>query len=604
MPTAKKLSGTTVRLKPADPFELIRWLARSQGDPRKAVAELVQNSLDAGARNIALTRRRVHGTATLLVRDDGEGVIPELDREEALHYLATHVGHSRKLGLTPRERAERVIAGQYGVGLLGFWSIGRRLELRSRVGCSHLFALKLIEDDPRAAIVRLPIRFDLPATFTEIVVSEIHSTAQRTLGGRRLADYLGAELRGQLLTREVKLSIHDGVARGPSRKDFLVVPRRFVGEKLNLPPQFEVPGHGLARIELYLAQGAERPAVQVASAGTLVADDIGTLDILGLTGSPWVGRSLTGIVDFPAFSIPPGSRRGVSPDEAAAAFAAQMEGLAAAVEAELQRLDQERAHASDRDLLRDLKRALRGFQRRLPQYEMPPIAQEGKTEGTDAPTSSGELTGADGAPENFAGESAAELFPPGALHRVYIKPATIEVPSGGERRVRLIAEDAEGRRIRESLAYDWRVSGGGFFLRGEGAWPAVCVEPLTRVGTLGNLSVEVSSDGLRHSATAEIRVTEPREDEAGSALGIPEPRLVSDSGGLWRSRLSGGGWEVNEAHEDYVALRSDPRGRLRYFLALLAKELVHRSYAQPGSEGLLEKMVEILAHAERNLRGV
>ena len=66
---------------------------------------------------------------------------------------------------------------------------------------------------------------------------------------------------------------------------------------------------------VYLTQGAERPAIQVACAGSLVADDIGTLDILGLTGSPWIGRSLTGIVDFPAFSIPPGSRRGVSPDE-------------------------------------------------------------------------------------------------------------------------------------------------------------------------------------------------------------------------------------------------------------------------------------------------
>jgi hypothetical protein len=30
-----------------DPFELIRWLAYSQPDPRKALAELVQNSLDA-----------------------------------------------------------------------------------------------------------------------------------------------------------------------------------------------------------------------------------------------------------------------------------------------------------------------------------------------------------------------------------------------------------------------------------------------------------------------------------------------------------------------------------------------------------------------------
>src|SRR5258708_20383861 len=101
MPTAKRLSGTTVRLKPADPFELIRWLARSQTDPRKAVAELVQNSLDAGARRIRLTRRRIHNFPVLIVEDDGEGVIPELSREDALHYLAPHICHSPDLRLTP-----------------------------------------------------------------------------------------------------------------------------------------------------------------------------------------------------------------------------------------------------------------------------------------------------------------------------------------------------------------------------------------------------------------------------------------------------------------------------------------------------------------------
>ena len=46
-----------VRLQPADAFDLIRWLARSQSDPRKAVAELVQNAIDANARTIAIERR-------------------------------------------------------------------------------------------------------------------------------------------------------------------------------------------------------------------------------------------------------------------------------------------------------------------------------------------------------------------------------------------------------------------------------------------------------------------------------------------------------------------------------------------------------------------
>ena len=38
----KKRSGRRLRLKPVDAFDLIRLLARSQHDPRKAVCELVE----------------------------------------------------------------------------------------------------------------------------------------------------------------------------------------------------------------------------------------------------------------------------------------------------------------------------------------------------------------------------------------------------------------------------------------------------------------------------------------------------------------------------------------------------------------------------------
>src|SRR3989449_9294933 len=90
----------TGRLRAADPFELIRWLARSQTDPRKALAELVQNSLDAGARSVTITRVRERGVTALRVVDDGEGVIPELPRSEALAHVATHSGPSRQRNLT------------------------------------------------------------------------------------------------------------------------------------------------------------------------------------------------------------------------------------------------------------------------------------------------------------------------------------------------------------------------------------------------------------------------------------------------------------------------------------------------------------------------
>jgi hypothetical protein len=102
---ARTRSGAiTGNLKPADPFELIRWLARSQNDPRKALAELVQDSLDAGAGRVQIIRARERGVTTLHVIDDGSGVLPEMTREEGLGYIATHIGHSRKRNLTITER--------------------------------------------------------------------------------------------------------------------------------------------------------------------------------------------------------------------------------------------------------------------------------------------------------------------------------------------------------------------------------------------------------------------------------------------------------------------------------------------------------------------
>jgi len=45
--------------------------------------------------------------------------------------------------------------------------------------------------------------------------------------------------------------------------------------------------------------------------------------------------------------------------------------------------------------------------------------------------------------------------------------------------------------------------------------------------------------------------------------------------------MEGETWQVNAGHEDYVAL-DEGRARLRYLVALLGKEIVQRTYAQPA----------------------
>ena len=356
-----------------------------------------------------------------------------------------------------------------------------------------------------------------------------------------------------------------------------MAPRPFTGEPLRLPAELPVNGYPPARLELYLARGAERPAIQVSCSGTLVADDVGELHALDLAEAPWVGCELAGLVEFAGFTVPPGSRRGVVPDGAAEAFAGAMRELRPLVEGELRRLDRERRAAADRQVVEDLRRALRGLRHRLPQYDLPAVlGGRGEEDGAaDAP----------GAPEPGEGEvvpmAQPELFQAGPLAAARIVPDPIEVAPGHEHRARAEALDGDGRRIRDGVAFRWSVEGAGFSLRGEGARPAVAAEAAARPGAVARLRVEAEKDGRRAAAEAAVEAVEPTIDEAG--LGIPEPNLVDAPGQTWRSRFDGTRWDVNQMHEDYLALKGEARARLRYLLALLAKDLAQHAHQVPGA---------------------
>jgi len=600
-------SATKFKLQPADPFDLIRWLARTQSDPRKAVAELVQNSIDARAKVIRIERRRVRGKAALFIRDDGEGVLPALGREEALRYLGTHVGHSHKLGLSPAERHARVIAGQYGVGLLGFWAIGKRMEMRSRVAGSEVHTLGLEEDRSTARLGKQPVELDAPATFTELAIFEMHEAAMRPLSGRRLADYLAAELRGPLLQTGVSIEVHDAMARGMAQKQFTVTPKRYDGVRLDVPAELAVEGYPPIRVELYLARGAERPTIQLACAGTLVAENLADVDVLGFADPPWTGRDVTGIIDFAAFQVPPGTRRGVVPNAAAVAFVRALATLEPAITRNLDELDKRRRADADRHLVDELRKAMRGLRERMPHYDLPAVEHGNETNehGTRgrALASAPAMEPAVEVDElsDAVEPTQAPLFPPGPLARVAIQPQRIEIAIGGERRVAARAYDADDRAITSDVELEWTLEGEGFTVIAAGARPAVRVGDV-RPGAEATLHVVARQGASTAYASASVMAVEARpraDDRAG--LGIPRPELVDAADSPWRSRMENGRWQVNASHEDYLGL-DDGRARLRYLIALLGKEIVQRTYSSPGGGELLEHLVAVIAHAERNLR--
>jgi len=606
------------KLRAHDPFELIRWLALSQPDPRKALAELVQNSLDAGASRIRVTRRRDRREPCLWIFDDGEGVIPELQRPDALRYIATHIGHSRKRDLSPQQRLSLMTQGQYGIGLLGFWSLGQMLEIRTALPGQRPHRLVLHRDRPDYRIEPLRGRLDLDERFTEVVVVGLHREAMNVLVGRRAADYLASELRGQLLGREVDLVVEDRMARGRAEKSIQVRPLRFLGERQEGIGPVPVPGHAPIRLEVYLAGegGESEGGLAVYSAGTLVAQSFAELSALGLDRAPWTDRRLLGLVDFPEFRVAPGSRRGVYLDEAAGAFAQALATIEPLLLGILERLERQRLAELDKTLVRDLQRAYRDFFRQRPRYQTLPVRSEETAQaaaaGIGAADSSaageGDLAAAEGEVAELLSPAArrpagpiADLLPPGPLVEVGLSPSPVVVECNGSRIVRAIALDAAGRRAAEPLEHEWQLtpSGVGGVQTIDGAADRVRVFGGERAGS-GTLSVVVRQHGASARAEATVEVVEQLA-RGPSAEGIPEPELVHQPASTWRSRMLDGRWQVNSGHRDFRAVLERPAIKLRYLAMLFAKEVVLRSSSDPRLEEPLEQLVEVAAYGDRHI---
>lgn len=634
--SARKSDTITGRLKAADPFDLIRWLARSQPDPRKALAELVQNAIDAGARHVRLSRLRERGVVALHLLDDGTGVIPELSRTEALTYVATHVGHSRKRNLTPEQRRELMMQGKYGIGLLGFWAIGRELEIRTQLPGEPAYLLRLHEDEPRYEIERFRSRLHFGDAYTEVVVRGLHRTASMSLTARRMADYLAAELRGQLLARDVEILVHDGIARGRAQKVIEVRPARYSGERLDVPAELPCPGFAPIRVELYrLPEGhTEEGRVAVTCAGTVVYDDVGEFEAADLRLAPWTDRRLTGLLEFSGFEVPPGSRRGVIPDAAALAFAEALAPLTALVCERLRAANERVTAAIEAGLLRQLERAFRDLPRLAPEYDFfavrpdepairPPAgggADAGAATNADAASEtergSGDAAGSPGvampgsvpipSDADLAGEESEadadrdrELFPPGPLASLAIVPAVTRLERHGERRLRAELRDAHGARIRRPVEVTWDIAPPlGRLERDSG------MTNVFRAGSEpGSATVVATAREEAYVAAGEARIdiVEAIDSAEQPRAGIPEPVFVAEPMASWRSRMRDGAWEVNSEHPDFRVAAESGRRKLRYLTALLAKEVVLHSFPSPQLEAALERLVGVQTIAERGL---
>jgi len=104
----------------------------------------------------------------------------------------------------------------------------------------------------------------------------LHETGSRALVRPPPGGVSAAELAGPSFGVGVEMEVHDAMAKGTAQKRFSWWLRRFTGEPYAAGCRLAPVGWlSLHARRLYLARGADGPAIQVSCAGTLVADDIG-----------------------------------------------------------------------------------------------------------------------------------------------------------------------------------------------------------------------------------------------------------------------------------------------------------------------------------------
>ena len=603
---AKSKESEKGKLRIGDDWNAIRIIALSQSNPLKAIAEFVENSIDARAKIITITRGREQGEHYLTVKDDGDGVPRDLNGLPDFKYVATHICDSIKRRLKA-DGAGGGLQGEFGIGLLSFWTVGDTLTMTSSGADQRVYQMVMSKGDPRYT-VKLR-RLLITERGTELKIRPLLEGI-RGLSGEKIQWYLASELRDRIRNTQVRVTVIDKLAR----KQYQVEPRQFEGRLLHQLPTIRSP-FGEAYAELYLAEPAEDSWVALTRDGTRVIANIGTLP--GLEHPPWSSRYLQGLIDVPYLNLTPSTRSGIVHDERYGAFVEGVVSLETHLNGLIdaqRRAEQEQAN---RESLRAIQRAFREAMLLLPREEYDWFdVQSRSSQAVGAgvpPVQGGEGPSAEengGVPEPNERESTQRQFfdHAGPLHTVVISPAASTLSVSQTRRLRALPRDRSRRRVEQDLTFAWEIAEGGGTLSSTSDQEVTFEAPSSPV--LVRLSLAVSQRDLRASAEALITVTDSLEAAIGPAVvnarGLPGYTFERAGGELWRSRFDAERnlIVVNSGHRDFVFATRSRALQLRYLVRLYVKELVLKNFAGLPVEQVVERMIELSLYVEEKLKSM
>ena len=606
----RKKDEQTGKLRIADHWNAISIIASSQANPLKAVAEFVENSIDARARQVIIMRGKKKGEFYLKVSDDGDGISRDEQGTPDFRRVATHICDSIKRQI----KAEGVegIQGEFGIGLLSFWTVGHNLSITCCGADGNTYEMTMAKDSPDFLVLKK--RVLIPFKGTDLVIYPL-LPGLRSLTGERIQRYLASELRDRIKESGVTVKVVDRTGRA----EYVVVPRQFSGRLLHDLKPAETP-LGAIDLELYLSDPGSDNRIGLYRRGTRVLPSITEIDYF--QKEPWTAGYLQGIADAPFLNLTPGTRHGIIMDDRFDVFCRAL----APVEAQLQQIIAEQRKAeeerSSRQILRKVQRALKEAFLRLPQEEYDWFdIHGGKTQKKkETLFTSGLVGGAvrketgreDGTPETSPdfgsneGEQKEFFEFAGPLFSVLISPKSSVLAVDKSRKFRAVCRDRSRRAVWQDLEYHWEITDGEGKLEDEYGEAVVFTAP-PEPG-LTTVRVIVRQGETECMDEALVTVTDSLLDQSsgaeGSRKGLPGYTYRRAPGEMWRSRFETDKNVVviNNGHRDFVYAGKQKVRKLRYICRLFCKELVRHNFPGMPIDELLERMIELSLYTEEHLK--
>ena len=581
-PKSKSPAHERGKLRIGDHWNAITIIALSQSNPLKAIAEMVENSIDAKATTITITRGRENNKHFLAIKDDGEGVPRDDEGKPDFRYVATHIGDSIKRRL--KADGAKGLQGEFGIGLLSFWTIGDELTMTSTGADQRAYQMIMRKGDPGYEVT--PKRTLFSDNGTEVKIAPLLEGI-RAMSGEKIQWYLAAELRDRIRQSGVKIRVIDKFAR-TARGDIYA--------------------------ELYLCESSEVNHVALYRNGTRVFEDLALVD--DFARAPWSLRYLQGLIDVPFINLTPGTRTGLIHDSA---YATLLDGIKP-LEQKLSDIIEQQRRAEEekasRELLRTIQRAFREAIMTLPieEYDWFDIQSRAlrPTSGNANSAASSSDSEADGdallgvtEPEPKE-EKQRQFFEfAGPLFSVAVSPASSVVRVSESRKFQALPRDRSRRRVEHDLEFHWQIAEGGGRLEGEHSQVVTYAAP-DEPG-LSRLNVTIRQRDVECQAESLITVSHELLSQIGAAnlpaQGLPGYTFERAAGESWRSRfdLARNLIVINNGHRDFVFSSRTKMLKLRYLIRLYAKELVLRNFVGLPADQLLERMVELSLRTEEHL---